>query len=98
MDAPLQADSGRCNVPGAALAWRLDGPADAPVVMLGNSLAADLSMWDGNLPALTARFRVLRYDTRGHGGSSTPPAPYTLPQLADDAIALLDALRIDQVH
>ncbi|MBA2965008.1 MULTISPECIES: alpha/beta fold hydrolase [Ramlibacter] len=89
---------GRCNVPGAAIGWRLQGPADAPVLMLGNSLAADANMWDSNLPALTGRFRVLRYDMREHGGSSTPPRPYTMELLADDATALLDSLRIDQVH
>jgi 3-oxoadipate enol-lactonase len=94
----VHADGGRCNVHGAAIAYRLQGPTDAPVLMLGNSLAADLGMWNGNLPALTARFRVLRYDMRGHGASSTPPGPYTLEMLADDAIALLDSLRIDRVH
>ncbi|MBA2965538.1 3-oxoadipate enol-lactonase [Ramlibacter sp. MAH-25] len=94
----VHADGGRCNVHGAAIAYRLQGPVDAPVLMLGNSLAADLEMWDGNLPALGQHFRVLRYDMRGHGASSTPAGPYTLELLADDAIALLDALRIDKVH
>jgi 3-oxoadipate enol-lactonase len=94
----VHADGGRCNVHGAAIAYRLQGPADAPVVMLCNSLAADLGMWNANMPALASRFRVLRYDMRGHGGSSTPPGPYTMELLADDAIALLDSLRIDQVH
>jgi 3-oxoadipate enol-lactonase len=94
----VHADGGRCNVHGAAIAYRLQGPADAPVVMLGNSLAADLGMWNANMPALASRFRVLRYDMRGHGGSSTPPGPYTMELLADDAIALLDSLRIEQVH
>jgi 3-oxoadipate enol-lactonase len=98
MATAVHADGGRCNVPGAAIAYRLEGPVDAPLVMLGNSLAADLGMWDGNLPALLTRFRVLRYDMRGHGGSSTPPGPYTMELLADDAIALLDSLRIDRVH
>jgi 3-oxoadipate enol-lactonase len=94
----VHADGGRCNVHGAAIAYRLQGPADAPVLMLGNSLAADLGMWNANLPALTSRFRVLRYDMRGHGASSAPPGPYTMELLADDAIALLDSLRIEQVH
>ena len=56
--------------PGAAvtdLAHRLDGPPDAPVVVLSNSLGTDMTMWDPQLPALAERFRVVRYDTRGHG-------------------------------
>lgn len=90
--------SGRMNVPGAAIAYRLEGPEEAPVLMLGNSLAADLSMWDDNVASFTRHWRVLRYDMRGHGASSTPPGPYTMAQLADDAIALLDALRLQRVH
>ncbi len=63
---------------GISVRYALDGPAGAPVVTLSNSLATDLSMWDPQVPALAARFRVLRYDTRGHGGTQAPPGGYTL--------------------
>lgn len=78
--------------------YTLDGPANAPVVTLSHSLATDLSMWDPQMDALRARYRVLRYDTRGHGGTDAPAAAYTLDQLADDASALLGALGIARTH
>jgi 3-oxoadipate enol-lactonase len=78
--------------------YTLDGPADAPVVTLSHSLATDLSMWEPQLKALTGRFRVLRYDTRGHGGTDAPTGPYTLAHLADDARAMLEALGIARTH
>jgi 3-oxoadipate enol-lactonase len=83
---------------GIEMHYTLDGPADAPVVMLSHSLATDLSMWDPQMDALRARYRVLRYDTRGHGGADAPAAAYTLDQLADDARALLRALGIARTH
>jgi 3-oxoadipate enol-lactonase len=76
----------------------MDGPASAPVVTLSNSLASNLSMWDPQMKALTARYRVLRYDTRGHGGTDAPAGPYSLEQLAEDARALLQALNIQRTH
>ena len=78
--------------------YTLDGPSDAPVVTLSHSLAASLEMWEPQLPALTQRFRVLRYDTRGHGGSEVPPGAYTLSVLADDVRNLLGALGIARTH
>ena len=83
---------------GISVNYTLDGPATAPVVTMSHSLATDLSMWDPTLPALTGRFRVLRYDTRGHGGTDAPKGAYTLDQLADDALALLKALGISRTH
>jgi 3-oxoadipate enol-lactonase len=68
------------------------------VVTLSHSLANDLTMWDPQLPALTDKFRVLRYDTRGHGGTDAPDGPYTMEQLAEDARALLQALGIARTH
>jgi 3-oxoadipate enol-lactonase len=59
---------------------------------------SDYSMWDPTVPALADRYRVLRYDTRGHGRSGTTPGPYSISQLADDAVGLLDALEIGKVH
>lgn len=86
------------DVADARLHYRFDGPASAPVVMLSNSLGTDLSMWDSQMPALTARYRVLRYDTRGHGQSTVTPGPYTIEGLANDTLTLLDALAIERVH
>ncbi len=56
------------------LNYVLEGPEDAPVLVLSNSLGTSLEMWDAQAPALRDRFRVLRYDTRGHGRSPHPPA------------------------
>lgn len=70
----------------------------APVVTLSHSLATSLSMWDPQVPGLAARYRVLRYDTRGHGGTDAAPAPYTLETLAQDAVELLDALGVERTH
>ena len=83
---------------GIDMSYSLDGPAGAPVVTLSHSLATDFSMWDPQLDALRARYRVLRYDTRGHGGTDVPAGGYTLEQLADDARALLAALGIARTH
>ena len=86
------------NVNGVDMAYRFDGPQDAPVLLVANSLMANGSMWDGNIAALADRYRVLRYDKRGHGGSGFSAGPYSIAQLADDAIGLLDALGIQKVH
>jgi len=77
---------------------RVDGRPDGPVVVLSNSLGTNLAMWEEQLPALTQRFRVLRYDTRGHGASSVTAGPYTVPQLGRDVLGLLDALKIRRAH
>jgi 3-oxoadipate enol-lactonase len=77
---------------------RIDGPADAPVLVLSNSLGADLAMWEPQMPALSAHFRVLRYDQRGHGASEVTPGPYTLQALARDVLNVLDALKIKRAH
>ena len=73
------------------------GPQDAGVVVLSNSLGTTLEMWEPQVKALAGRWRVLRYDTRGHGGSDAPAGPYTLDELAEDARALLGALGISTV-
>ena len=75
---------------------RLDGPEEAPVLMLGTSLGTTLQMWDPQMPALSQHFRVLRFDHRGHGSSPVPAGPYALPDLAGDVVALLDRLQIDR--
>jgi 3-oxoadipate enol-lactonase len=76
---------------------RLDGPDDAPVLMLSNSLGTNLAMWEDQLAALAGRFRVLRYDQRGHGRSPATPGPYTIAELAGDALDLLDRLGLERV-
>jgi 3-oxoadipate enol-lactonase len=81
---------------GIQIHYTLEGPAGAPVVMMSHSLAANLSMWDPQLGVLTARYRVLRYDTRGHGGTDAPEGPYSLGQLAEDARALVQTLGIQR--
>jgi 3-oxoadipate enol-lactonase len=83
---------------GIRLYYELAGPADAPVVMLSNSLGTRLEMWDPQVHALAERYRVLRYDSRGHGRSDAPAGPYTIDLLADDALGLLDALGIERAH
>ena len=82
---------------GIGIRHELEGPADAPVVAMSHSLAANVGMWDDQMPVL-AGYRVLRYDTRGHGGTDAPEGDYTLAQLADDLFGLLDALEMDRVH
>ncbi len=81
-----------------ALHYVVDGPVGAPVVVMAGSLGSTLSMWDQQVPALAERFRVVRYDARGHGGSPVPPGPYSIDDLVDDAIALLDRLGVARAH
>jgi 3-oxoadipate enol-lactonase len=77
------------------LNYQIDGPADAPVLVLSNSLGTDLGMWDTQIPVWSEHFRVLRYDTRGHGDSLVTAGPYSIEQLGRDVVALLDALDIN---
>jgi 3-oxoadipate enol-lactonase len=74
------------------------GKADGPVVVLLNSLGSTHRMWDAQLDALDERFLVVRYDTRGHGESPVPEGPYSIDDLADDVVALLDGLGIARAH
>lgn len=77
---------------------RSDGAEDAPALLLSNSLGTDLSMWDPQIPEWSKHFRVLRYDSRGHGRSAAPDRPYSMDRLARDALAVLDALQIERAH
>src|SRR5271163_1231097 len=86
------------EISGARLTYRSDGPDNGPVVVLSNSLGTNLSMWDPQVPALAEKFRVLRYDTRGHGQSAVTPGPYTMEGLARDVIGLLDALKVESAY
>jgi 3-oxoadipate enol-lactonase / 4-carboxymuconolactone decarboxylase len=80
------------------LFYDLTGPEDAPVVAFSNSIGTTLEMWDQQVPALSDRYRCLRYDTRGHGRSPVVDRPGTIEDLADDLAGVLDALGIDKAH
>src|SRR5215210_4777263 len=79
------------------LNYLVEGPEDAPVLVLANSLGTALGMWDDQARTLRERFRLLRYDHRGHGGSSVPPGPYEIEDLGRDVLALLDRLEVERV-
>lgn len=82
---------------GSRFNCRIDGDA-GPWVLLSHGLATDFTMWDELADALKDKYRVLRYDARGHGASASPAGHYTLDQLVEDARAILDALKIEQAH
>ena len=82
----------------ARLNYRVDGNEYAPPLLLSNSLGTDLEMWSPQMRLLGDNFRVIRYDTRGHGASSVPEGPYTIDQLGHDALAILDHLEIARAH
>jgi 3-oxoadipate enol-lactonase len=83
---------------GCRLAYWVSGKADGPAVVLSNALGSDHRLWDRQLAALEPHFRVVRYDTRGHGASEAPQGDYTIERLGDDVVALLDTLGIDRAH
>ena len=83
---------------GISMYYETAGPEGAPVVMMSHSLGSSGVMWETEFQALSDRFRVVRYDTRGHGGTAAPDGPYTLDLLGDDAMALMDALDLGPVH
>jgi len=78
------------------LHYRLDGPHGAAPLMLCNSLGTTLEMWDPQVAPLTTRFRLVRYDRRGHGRSPVPPGPYSIDDLGQDALDVLDDLGIER--
>jgi 3-oxoadipate enol-lactonase len=80
------------------LHYQIDGESKAPWLVLSNSLGTTLDMWAPQMPALLQHFRVLRYDTRGHGRSLVSPGPYTIDQLGADVITLMDQLEIERAH
>lgn len=83
---------------GCRIAYRIDGDEGRPMLVLSNSIATSHRMWDGQIAELSAAFRVLRYDMRGHGESDAPVGPYSLDRLGRDVLELLDALDIERVH
>lgn len=76
----------------------VDGPPDAPVLMLSNSLGTNLRMWEPQMAEWTQHFRVLRYDSRGHGRSVADDRPISIETLGRDALAILDHLGIERAH
>jgi 3-oxoadipate enol-lactonase len=86
------------QVNGIALNYRIDGPEGAPWLTFGNSLCCDLSMWQPQAEFFSRRYRVLRYDTRGHGHSEASSGPYSFDLLVADVIGLWDALGIARSH
>jgi 3-oxoadipate enol-lactonase len=86
------------EVNGLRIHYRLEGVPNAPVVMLCHGLLGTLAMWEPQVHPLSTRYRVLRFDNRGHGLTSVTTPPYSVEQLAADAVGLLDALGISRVH
>ncbi|HEY6944768.1 MAG TPA: 3-oxoadipate enol-lactonase [Candidatus Acidoferrum sp.] len=82
----------------AQIHYALEGESAKPALILSNSLGTDFSMWDPQIPEFTKSFRLVRYDTRGHGKSSVTPGPYSIDQLAKDVLALADSLKLDRFH
>lgn len=93
-----EAETGFVQVGGRRTGYRLSGEIGAPVIVFSNSLMATMAMWDPVLSRLEGRWRLLRYDTRGHGATAAPNAAFGIADLALDVVALLDALDIDRVH
>jgi 3-oxoadipate enol-lactonase len=82
---------------GCSIFYRFDGDEDKPLAMLSNSLGSTHDMWEPQMAALTERYRVLRYDNRGHGQSDAPPAPYVIDRIATDAKELITGLGVGPV-
>src|SRR6266581_1938070 len=83
---------------GCPIHVEVDGPEQAPVLMLSNSLGTDLHMWDDQVGPFTKQFRLVRYDRRGHGKSGVPEGPYTMERLGKDALAIMDGLGIKKAN
>ena len=84
------------HINNAHLHYEIQGAANAPALVLSNSLATNFGMWEAQIPDLHKHFRVLRYDTRGHGQSEVTPGPYSFEQLGRDVLALADKVDMDK--
>ncbi|MEA2878909.1 MAG: 3-oxoadipate enol-lactonase [Hyphomicrobiales bacterium] len=82
---------------GCPIHYEMEGDENKPVLMFCNSLGTTLHMWDGQMPAVKQHFRVLRYDRRGHGKSGVPAGPYNMEMLGRDALAVMDAAKVDKI-
>ena len=85
------------EVDGYQLNVEVEGPANAPALMLSNSLGTTLQMWDPQVNPFTEHFRLIRYDRRGHGKSAVPPGPYSMERLGRDVLGILDRLGIEKI-
>ena len=83
---------------GAVIAYDVHGAAGAPPLLFINSIGSTRALWDRQRRAFEGAYRVIQYDARGHGQSDAPPGPYTIAQLAHDAVAIMDAERIAAAH
>ncbi|MGD9922982.1 MAG: 3-oxoadipate enol-lactonase [Pseudorhodoplanes sp.] len=83
---------------GCPLDVEITGPTEAPVLMLSSSLGTTKHMWDPQMDAFNAKYRVVRYDRRGHGKSGVPKGPYDMEMLGRDAIAIMDGLKLDKIN
>jgi 3-oxoadipate enol-lactonase len=83
---------------GTEINLRLEGRETGPTILFAHSVGCDLSLWDAQVEALAGRYRILRYDARGHGRSQAPEGDYTIAQLAGDALAVLDATATERAH
>lgn len=83
---------------GARIHYEVDGPPGAPALLLVNAIGSTTELWSRQMPGFRVAFRVIRYDARGHGDSSTPPGEYTLDELGRDALAVLDAAGAAAAH
>jgi 3-oxoadipate enol-lactonase len=86
------------DLPNARIHYSLSGDNSLPALILSNSLGTNFSIWDLQVPEFEKHFHLLRYDMRGHGQSSVPPPPYSVPELASDILSLADFLAIDRFH
>ncbi|WP_177142930.1 3-oxoadipate enol-lactonase [Variovorax sp. YR216] len=94
MPQPKPSSSLSLNTARGAFRVTEDGDAAAPALILSNSLGTTLEMWDQQVAAFSKDYRLIRYDTRGHGGSPVTPGPYSFADLGQDVLAVLDALDI----
>lgn len=78
--------------------YEVTGNPNGEVVVLSHSLGSSLIMWNPQMDMLSENYRILRYDTRGHGQSSAPPGAYSIDSLVSDATSMLDALELEKVH
>src|SRR5258708_27084777 len=86
------------DLPHARIHYSLSGDNSLPALVLSTSLGTNFSIWDAQVPEFAEHFRLLRYDMRGHGQSSVPPPPYSVPDLVSDLLSLVDSLSIDCFH
>lgn len=94
----MAGDVEKVHVGDIDMAYRWDGNVGGPIVMMAHAMGTSHRIWDLQVAALADRYRLLRYDWRGHGDTDAPEGPYTLAQFEADAVGLMDALRINQVH